>query len=53
VVEPGKELAGATPNDRPNQNERRTDSYIHILKLHIFHAKFKYVVLNLKNKDTN
>jgi hypothetical protein len=46
-------IAGATTNDRSNQNETYTKSRIHILQLHTFFVKFKNVVSDLKNKDTN
>jgi hypothetical protein len=48
-----KKLAGATSNDRPNQNESHTNSHIHTLQLCKFYAKFKDLASNLNNKDTN
>jgi hypothetical protein len=48
-----KKLAGATSNDRPNQNGKHTNSHIQILQLRKFYAKFIDVVSNLKIKNTN
>jgi hypothetical protein len=53
VAKPEKKLAGATSNDRPNQNGKHTNSYIQILQLRKFYAKFVDVTSNLKNKNTN
>jgi hypothetical protein len=48
-----KNLAGATSNDRPNQNGKHTNSHVQILQLRQFYAKFIDVASNLKNKNTN